>query len=168
MITATLLLIFLTIVLSIGLVSSVRDRTLIIGTTPLARRIVVEIAMRSGGQTDLVGVVDDVNGTLEAAFRKHVLGPLARLAAIIGETCPDRIVIALADRRGRLPVAELLQARVQGIAVEDGVQFYERLTGKIAIEALTPHDLISSPDFRKSHVDLRRAADAERPRAVDG
>jgi lipopolysaccharide/colanic/teichoic acid biosynthesis glycosyltransferase len=91
---------------------------------------------------------------VERQLGRLLVGPLARLATIVEEIRPDRIVIALADRRGRLPVQELLQARVQGIAIEDGVQFYERLTGKIAIEALTPYDLISSPDFRKSHVDL--------------
>jgi len=98
--------------------------------------------------------VDDSGRIVERPLDELLVGPLARLAAIVEEMRPDRIVIALADRRGRLPVHELLQARVQGIAIEDGVQFYERLTGKIAIEALTPHDLISSPDFRKSHVDL--------------
>jgi len=38
--------------------------------------------------------------------------------------------------------------------VEDGVDCYERLTGKIAIEALTPSGLITSTTFRKSHFDL--------------
>jgi lipopolysaccharide/colanic/teichoic acid biosynthesis glycosyltransferase len=49
---------------------------------------------------------------------------------------------------------ELLAATVDGVAVEDGVDCYERLTGKIAIEALTPSGLIASPLFRKSHYDL--------------
>ena len=153
-ITAAVLLILLTIVLSIVLAVPPRDRTLILGTTPLARMLVAEIDIRSGGQTQLVGVVDDADGAIEPALRNLLLGPLAKLAEIVDKIRPDRIVIALADRRGRLPLRELLQARLQGVAVDDGVHFYERLTGKIAIEALTPHDLISSPDFRKSHLDL--------------
>jgi lipopolysaccharide/colanic/teichoic acid biosynthesis glycosyltransferase len=48
----------------------------------------------------------------------------------------------------------LLEARVRGIVVEDGVECYERLTGKIPIESLTPSCLVSSRDFRKSQVDL--------------
>jgi exopolysaccharide biosynthesis polyprenyl glycosylphosphotransferase len=150
---ATLLLL-LPIVWAIARRIPYRERTLIIGTTPLARLLVAEIAARPSGYTRLAGVVDDVGGMVERQLGGLLVGPLARLATIVEEICPDRIVIALADRRGRLPVHELLQARVQGIAIEDGVQFYERLTGKIAIEALTPYDLISSPDFRKSHVDL--------------
>ena len=150
---ATLLLV-LPIVLSIARRIPYRERTLIVGTSPLARVLIAEIAARPGGYTYLAGVVDDVGRTMERPLDALLVGPLARLATIVEEMCPDRIVIALADRRGLLPVHELLRARMQGIAIEDGVQFYERLTGKIAIEALTPHDLISSPDFRKSHVDL--------------
>jgi exopolysaccharide biosynthesis polyprenyl glycosylphosphotransferase len=153
-ITAAVLLLLLAIVLSIVFAAPYRDCTLILGTTPLARMLVDEINSRSGGPTHLAGVVDDADGTIEPAFRNLLLGPLANLAEIVDEIRPDRIVIALADRRGRLPLHDLLEARLQGVAVEDGVHFYERLTGKIAIEALTPHDLISSPDFRKSHLDL--------------
>jgi exopolysaccharide biosynthesis polyprenyl glycosylphosphotransferase len=153
-ITFATLLLLLPILLTIARRIPYRERTLIIGTTPLARLLVAEIAARPGGCTWLAGVVDDGGAPVERPLGELIVGPLARLTTIVEDTCPDRIVIALADRRGRLPVHELLQARVQGIAIEDGVQFYERLTGKIAIEALTPHDLISSPDFRKSHVDL--------------
>jgi hypothetical protein len=144
----------LPIVMSIARRIPYRERTLIIGTSPLAQLLVAEIAARPGGSTRLTGVVDDSGGMAERPLDELLVGPLARLATIVEDTCPDRIVIALADRRGRLPVRELVQARVRGIAIEEGVQFYERLTGKIAIEALTPHDLISSPDFRKSHLDL--------------
>ena len=83
-----------------------------------------------------------------------VAGPLTRLGSIIAEVRPDRIVIALADRRGRLPMTDLLMARVNGVVVEEGADCYERLTGKIAIEALTPGALIASRDFRKTHLDL--------------
>ena len=60
----------------------------------------------------------------------------------------------LGERRGKLPVGPLLEARLRGIAVEEGVEVYERLTGKLAIEAVTPSNLIFSGDFRKSRLDL--------------
>jgi lipopolysaccharide/colanic/teichoic acid biosynthesis glycosyltransferase len=60
----------------------------------------------------------------------------------------------MAERRARLPVRDLLEARVRGCIVEDGVNVYERLTGKLAIETLTPSTLIFSGDFRKSRLDL--------------
>ena len=129
-------------------------RTLIVGTGALARRLVEEIARRQPGPDLIVGIADDVSWPVDPSFRGLATGPLARLGALIQEVRPDRIVVALADRRGRLPMRELLDARVRGVAVEDAVDLYERLTGKLAIESLTPSNLIASKDFRKSHLDL--------------
>ena len=41
---------------------------------------------------------------------------------------------------------------MRGILIEDGVEVYERLTGKLAIEALTPSSFVFSKDFRKSRL----------------
>src|SRR5439155_15133247 len=95
------------------------ERMLIIGTSPLARKLIAEITACRGG---VAAIVDDVSEP-EAPFVDLLAGPLSRLGAIIREFRPDRIVIALADRRGRLPMRELLEARVHGVVVEDGVQF---------------------------------------------
>ena len=57
-------------------------------------------------------------------------------------------MVALPDRRGQLPLNPLLEWRARGVAVEDALEFHERLSGKIAIEALTPSSLISAPGFR--------------------
>jgi lipopolysaccharide/colanic/teichoic acid biosynthesis glycosyltransferase len=58
------------------------------------------------------------------------------------------MVVAVADRRERLPLESLLESRVRGIVVEDALDFYEQLTGKIAIEALRPSMLFMSKGFR--------------------
>jgi hypothetical protein len=57
---------------------------------------------------------------------------------IVERVRPSRIILALADRRGRLPLVSLLESRIRGVVVEDALEFYEHLTGKVAIEALTP------------------------------
>ena len=88
--TVAVLLLLLTIVLSIVLAVPYRDRTLILGTTPLARMLVAEIGSHPGGQTQLAGVVDDADGAIEPAFRNLLLGPLVNLAEIVDEIRPDR------------------------------------------------------------------------------
>jgi exopolysaccharide biosynthesis polyprenyl glycosylphosphotransferase len=128
-------------------------RVLIIGSSPLARQLVAEFATRRHVWHHVAGVVDEATEA-DPTLEQVAAAPLARLGPIIEELRPNRIVVALADRRGRLPMRELLDATVDGVAVEDGVDCYERLTGKIAIEALTPSGLIASPSFRKSHFDL--------------
>ncbi len=55
--------------------------------------------------------------------------------------------MALSDRRGRLPISELLQAKLSGIRVEDATTTYERLTGKILIDDLKPSWVIFSNGF---------------------
>src|SRR5262249_36942100 len=64
----------------------------------------------------------------------------------------DRIVVGLSDLRGRLPVEQLLRAKMSGIRVEDATTTYERLTGKILIDDLKPSWLIFSDGFRASRV----------------
>jgi exopolysaccharide biosynthesis polyprenyl glycosylphosphotransferase len=128
-------------------------RVLIIGTSPLAQQLVAEMNGRRRLRLRVAAVVDDP-GPFDDPLARLQAGPLTRLGSIIAELRPDRIVIALADRRGRLPMTDLLMARVRGIVVEDGADCYERLTGKIAIETLTPGTLIASRDFRKTHLDL--------------
>ena len=60
----------------------------------------------------------------------------------------DRIVIALDERRGELPVDGLLSMRFHGIAIEEGGSVIERLTGKLQLEGLRPSDLLFCEGFR--------------------
>jgi sugar transferase (PEP-CTERM system associated) len=60
----------------------------------------------------------------------------------------DEIVVALDDRRGNLPVRDLLDARLAGIDVLDLSEFLERETGKIRVDLLKPGWLVFSPGFR--------------------
>lgn len=128
------------------------SRVLIVGATPLARKL-VETARSRAGYT-VVGIVDDVPARGDAPFRTFPGGPLEQLGAIIDHLRPNRVVVALAERRGRLPVAQLLDAVTRRIVIEDGVDVYERLTGTLAIESLMPSRLIFSTDFVKPRLTL--------------
>jgi len=66
----------------------------------------------------------------------------------------DEIVIAMDDRRGNLPIRELLDCKMRGIEVLDLLEFLERETGKIQVDLVSPGWLIFSPGFR--HTRLRR------------
>ncbi len=62
----------------------------------------------------------------------------------------DRIVVAVQDRRGRLPIDELMHVKLSGVPVEEAATTYERLTGKLMIESIKPSSLIFSDGFRVS------------------
>lgn len=76
-----------------------------------------------------------------------VVASLAELAHDPRSSGIDRIVVALDDRRGTMPIADLLQWKLQGILIEDGVSFYEGLTGKILVEKVNPGWLIFTEGF---------------------
>jgi sugar transferase (PEP-CTERM system associated) len=128
------------------------DRVLILGNGKLARTLIPEIEARPHYRYSIVGVVDEGGGQDESSAHYPLLGPVEHLDKIIEEITPDRIIVALAERRGRMPMRQLLDAEARGILVEDGLTTYENFTGKLAIEALTPSFLIFSGAFRKSRM----------------
>jgi sugar transferase (PEP-CTERM system associated) len=130
------------------------DRVLILGSGAVARQIIEEIEARPNFRYAIVGVVDDGGGTDPTGLPYPVLGPLERLDKIIEEVKPVRLIVALAERRGRMPTAQLLECGAKGIWVEDGPRTYEDVTGKLPIESLTPSFLIFSGAFRKSRLQL--------------
>jgi hypothetical protein len=62
----------------------------------------------------------------------------------------DRIVVGLQDRRGKLPIKELLDFKTRGVAVEEATTFYERVAGKIPIENLKPSWMVFNSGFSVS------------------
>jgi exopolysaccharide biosynthesis polyprenyl glycosylphosphotransferase len=119
-------------------------RIVILGSGPMAVKLLEEIEWSGRGRHLVAGVIDD--GPLPGPWAATTvsLGPPSQLAEIVERVRPARIVIAVADRRDRLPLQVLLESRVCGIIVEDGLEFYERLAGKMAIESLKPSDLFLS------------------------
>ena len=99
-------------------------RVIILGTGKLARSIAQEIeAAPHCGYTVIGFVSDSADSPPEPFFSSPypILGPLGQLEKI-NETCrPDAIIVALTERRQRLPVQELLYSCAQGIEVEDGI-----------------------------------------------
>jgi exopolysaccharide biosynthesis polyprenyl glycosylphosphotransferase len=125
-----------------------KPRVLILGAGPMASRLIEEIEATRNPRFDVAGIVDDEQPDHDAPDAQRWLGPCDRLAEIVERVSPACIVVAVADRRDRLPLQSLLESRVRGILVEDALDFYERLTGKIAIEACRPSVLIMSRGFR--------------------
>jgi exopolysaccharide biosynthesis polyprenyl glycosylphosphotransferase len=124
------------------------QRVLLLGVGPLVAKLTEEIHAATSRRYIIVGIVDDERPDADAPACAPWLGPCDQLGDIVERIRPARIVVAAADRRDRLPMQSLLEWRVKGILVEDACDFYERLTGKIAIEALRPSVLIMAKGFR--------------------
>ncbi len=118
----------------------------ILGTGPMTSKL-IEAVDASNGSCQLAGLVDHERPTTGPPSAIPFLGSFDRLTEIVERVRPSRIIVALADRRGHLPLKSLLESRIRGVVVEDVLEFYEHLTGKIAIEALTPGTLILAKGF---------------------
>ncbi len=59
----------------------------------------------------------------------------------------EMIVVALEDRRGTMPVTELVDCKLDGISIVEGIGFYEDLTGKLMVEKVNPDWIIFSSGF---------------------
>jgi sugar transferase (PEP-CTERM system associated) len=64
----------------------------------------------------------------------------------------DHVVIAFDDSRGKLPFDELLRCKFSGVKIEDGLSFYERITGRVHLDALKPSWMIFSDGFGRPWV----------------
>ena len=59
----------------------------------------------------------------------------------------ERIIVALENRRGSMPLTTLLHCKLRGIPIEEGVTFYERTTGCIPVRYVDSSWLIFSQGF---------------------
>jgi exopolysaccharide biosynthesis polyprenyl glycosylphosphotransferase len=119
----------------------------ILGTGPMTSKVIEEVDCSNDG-CHVAGLVDDVRPASGPLRSIPWLGSFDHLTDVVDRVRPSRIIVSLADRRGRLPLESLLQSRIKGVVVEDALEFYEHLTGKMAIEELTPGSLILAKGFR--------------------
>lgn len=117
---------------------SFAEQVVVLGKTPLARAVIAELQVRPDYQV------------LDEGFLRPVRDGLPLVSPHdkqFSEPRPHRIIIAMGERRGRVPMEALLDAKRRGIIIEDGVELYERLTGKVAIETLQPSHVIFTSTF---------------------
>src|ERR687898_817440 len=127
------------------------ERILVVGTGATARKVVRQILAQRDFGYRVVGFIDDDRARIgERIVNPGIIGTPADIPDLVARHQIDRIVVGLTDRRGRLPIEELLKAKMTGVRVEDATTTYERVTGKILIDDLRPSWLIFSDGFRVS------------------
>jgi FlaA1/EpsC-like NDP-sugar epimerase len=99
------------------------ERVLVVGSGPTAMTVANHMRAQHDFAYRLVGFIEDPSGKSAAG---PVLGTPADLPQVIEAYAIDRIVVGLTDRRGKLPIDELLQAKLSGVRVEDAATIYER------------------------------------------
>jgi sugar transferase (PEP-CTERM system associated) len=120
-----------------------RERVYVLGAGDRANRLVEALRARKDLGMEVVGWSGAIaNGSLT----REGLGKT--LLALKEKRGLDLVILALGDRRGKMPVRELLQLRLSDIGVEDATALLEQTSGKIELDELYPSWLIFSEGFR--------------------
>jgi sugar transferase (PEP-CTERM system associated) len=121
-----------------------RERVYVLGAGERALTIVELLRTRKDAGMEVVGwdgvLVDKAERKESfAAALESFRGPSPRV---------DRVIVAMEDRRGELPLRELLKLRFDGVVIEEAGTLLERLTGKLHLDGLRPSSFIYSEGFR--------------------
>jgi sugar transferase (PEP-CTERM system associated) len=122
-----------------------RERVFVLGAGEQATRLVK--ALRDNADLGL-DVVDWAGALENGSFTREALG--MALLRLRDRREVDRVIVAIPDRRGLLPVEELLQLRLSNVRVEESAALLEQVSGKIEVDELYPSWLIFSNGFRQN------------------
>lgn len=122
------------------------EGVVLFGDGPLAQQLSKEIGARPELGLRILGSV----GIDDTAEGLKNLGGLEDLANVVQREKARHIVLTLTDRRGFMPIDDLLRLRSRGVDIQDGVSLYEEITGKLHLETLRPSTLLFARGFRGS------------------
>ena len=120
------------------------ERVYVLGTGERAQRVVLGLR-----QNPEIGVeIASWTGKMEGAVTRESVA--AHLMEVVHKQKVHRVIVAMPDRRGTIPMPELLQLRMQGIKIEEATSWLEKISGKIEVENLYPSWLVFGEGFRRS------------------
>ncbi len=124
-------------------------RVLILGTGMFALKLANEISTRPQCGLRIIGLVAELDHSSVHALNLPVLGDISQLRRILLEHKPERIIVTLNDQTMARHCHNLVEEKFfRQIHVDDGEEFYEKLTGKLAIDTLSQRSIIYSKDFQ--------------------
>ena len=118
-----------------------RERLLIVGTGTAAVGLARELFERRRElAVEIVGFVDpDPQQVGAPVINPGVIGTVEDIPSIVRARSVDRVVVSLADARGKLPIDKLLEMKLdRGIMFDHLASVYEQYTGKIADRESSP------------------------------
>jgi len=116
-------------------------RVLLIGSGQVAAKVGLLRRRSDRRRFEVVGFIPGSEAEREFA-RRNTMGPLLAPDFDPAQLSYDEVIVALDDRRGRFPTAQLLRHRAMGIPVRDIADFLEQETSKVDLDVLHPGWLI--------------------------
>jgi len=137
------------------------ERVVILGDGPLATSLLHEIetrpelGIRVTGRAQMPGMETFPDHREHGAVSITLPQPsICEDVATHRQPGVNRIIVAMEERRGKLPVDLLLSLKHRGVLVQDGNDVYESITGKVPIESIRLSWLLFSPGNAASRLFL--------------
>lgn len=123
-----------------------RKRVLIFGCGELALQV-SESLHKDRGNPKLMGYIQllDEDCRIQSDL---ILGTPENLRNIVLNDQIDTIIIAVSQRRGTIPVREIMACKLRGVRILDSNSFIEEVTGEIMVENINPSWIIFSEGIR--------------------
>ena len=122
------------------------ERVYVLGDGERAQRVVQGLR-----QNPEIGVeIASWTGKMEGAVTLEAVA--AHLMEVVEKQKVHRVIVATPDRRGTVPMKELLELRMRGVKIEEATSWLEKINGKIEVENLNPSWLVFGQGFRRGNV----------------
>ena len=132
------------------------ERILLLGSGELSQKILNEVNGQRDSGYEVAGVVS-ANHNKSQEFPEEI--PVFSMYNLELPLCEfsqsnhiKKIIVTMTDKRGKLPLKELLRCKMRGMTILNGESFYEKVTGKILAENIQPSWFIYGEGFRKSRL----------------
>jgi exopolysaccharide biosynthesis polyprenyl glycosylphosphotransferase len=122
------------------------ERIVFIGSGGPVREIVTYVREHPDLGLCIAGYIDEQP---DPALDPSVpwLGRLGDLRKLVEQTHPDRLVVGLTERRGRTPLADLLELRFSGILIQEAAAASETMFKWVSLAELRPSQLIFAAEL---------------------
>lgn len=130
------------------------EKVLLLGDGPLAKSLADELERRPQLGVRLSGYVSGLPGPCGGVNGLRNLGAAEQLAEVVETRQISRVIVTMTDRRGTLPVEELLLLKASGVLIQDGAELYESVTGKLPIGSIRPSSLLFAAGLQVSRWQL--------------
>ncbi len=126
---------------------------LVVGNGLLAQSISTEIVNKKDSGYKIAAMFDPDNKQDPDHLKNIPLYQASKkILDIVRAHNIEKIVIALDDQRGKMPIQDLMLCKLQGIPIITGIKFFEELTGKILVEKVNPSWIIFSEGFKQNRL----------------
>lgn len=81
-----------------------------------------------------------------------IVGKIDDIDELMQDYRPTKLIVALAERRGNLPLNMLMHFKLRGVEIIDAANYYEQVMGRLWVERIQPSSFVYAQGFRMTPI----------------